>query len=124
MDYFNNEFFLIALTFSVYFFGKLLRKWTGWVLMNPILVTICILIAFLKLTGVSYETYQEGGHLIEFWLRPAVVALGVPLYLQLSKIKQQFWQILFSEFAGCVVGLVSVVLIARGMGASDRKSVV
>ena len=79
MDYFNNEFFLIALTFSVYFFGKLLRKWTGWVLMNPILVTICILIAFLKLTGVSYETYQEGGHLIEFWLRPAVVALGVPL---------------------------------------------
>ena len=45
MDYFNNEFFLIALTFSVYFFGKLLRKWTGWVLMNPILVTICILIA-------------------------------------------------------------------------------
>lgn len=118
MDYFNNEFFLIALTFSVYFFGKLLRKWTGWVLMNPILVTICILIAFLKLTGVSYETYQEGGHLIEFWLRPAVVALGVPLYLQLSKIKQQFWQILFSEFAGCVVGLVSVVLIARGMGAS------
>ena len=118
MDYFNNEFFLIALTFSVYFFGKLLRKWTGWVLMNPILVTICILIAFLKLTGVSYETYQEGGHLIEFWLRPAVVALGVPLYLQLSKIKQQFWQILFSEFAGCVVGLVSVVLIPRGMGAS------
>ena len=47
-----------------------------------------------------------------------MVALGVPLYLQLSKIKQQFWQILFSEFAGCVVGLVSVVLIARGMGAS------
>ncbi len=118
MGYFSNEFFLIALTFGVYFFGKLLRKWTGWVLMNPILITICVLIAFLKITGVSYETYQEGGHLIEFWLRPAVVALGVPLYLQLHKIKQQFWQILFSEFAGCLVGLVSVVLIARGMGAS------
>lgn len=118
MEFFNNEFFLIALTFGVYFFGKLLRKWTGWVLMNPILITICILIAFLKLTGVSYETYQVGGHLIEFWLRPAVVALGVPLYLQLNKIKQQFWQILFSEFAGCLVGLVSVVLIARCMGAS------
>lgn len=118
MGYFSNEFFLIALTFGVYFFGKLLRKWTGWVLMNPILITICVLIAFLKITGVSYETYQQGGHLIEFWLRPAVVALGVPLYLQLHKIKQQFWQILFSEFAGCLVGLVSVVLIARGMGAS------
>ena len=47
MGYFSNEFFLIALTFGVYFFGKLLRKWTGWVLMNPILITICVLIAFL-----------------------------------------------------------------------------
>ena len=80
IDYFSNQFFLIALTFGVYFFGKLLRKWTGWVIMNPILITIVVLIAFLKLTGISYETYNEGGHLIEFWLRPAVVALGVPLY--------------------------------------------
>ena len=79
IDYFSNQFFLIALTFGVYFFGKLLRKWTGWVIMNPILITIVVLIAFLKLTGISYETYNEGGHLIEFWLRPAVVALGVPL---------------------------------------------
>ena len=37
-----------------------------------------------KQTYISYETYNEGGHLIEFWLKPAVVALGVPLYLQLE----------------------------------------
>lgn len=40
IDYFSNQFFLIALTFGVYFFGKLLRKWTGWVIMNPILITM------------------------------------------------------------------------------------
>lgn len=39
------------------------------------------------MTGISYETYNQGGHLIEFWLKPAVVALGVPLYLQLETIK-------------------------------------
>lgn len=89
MEYFGNEFFLIALTFSTYFVGKVLRNRTGWVIMNPILITIVVLIAFLKLTGVTYETYNEGGHLIEFWLRPAVVALGVPLYQQLSTIKKQ-----------------------------------
>ena len=53
MEYFSNEFFLIALTFGTYFFGKLLRRWTGWVVMNPILVSICCLIVFLKVTGVS-----------------------------------------------------------------------
>lgn len=118
MEYFSNEFFLIAITFGTYFLGKLLRRWTGWVIMNPILVSICCLIAFLKLTGVSYETYNEGGRMIEFWLRPAVVALGVPLYLQLSTIKKQLTPILLCELVGCVVGIVSVVYIAKVMGAS------
>ena len=118
IDYFSNQFFLIALTFGVYFFGKLLRKWTGWVIMNPILITIVVLIAFLKLTGISYDTYNEGGHLIEFWLRPAVVALGVPLYLQLGTIRKQLVPILLSELAGCVVGILSVVYIAKEMGAT------
>ena len=116
--YFSNEFFLIALTFGTYFFGKLLRKWTGWVIMNPILVAIVCIIAFLELTGISYETYNAGGHMIEFWLRPAVVALGVPLYLQLGTIKKNLAPIILAELAGCVVGIISVVYIAKEMGAS------
>lgn len=118
MSFFANEYFLLALTFGTYFAGKLLRKYCRTVLMNPILITIAVLIVFLKLTGVSYETYNQGGHLIEFWLRPAVVALGVPLYLQLETIKKQFLPILLSELAGCLVGIVSVVLIAKLMGGS------
>ncbi len=118
MDFLSNQYFLIALTFGVYFLGKLLRKWTGWVIMNPILITVLVLIAFLQLTGISYETYNEGGHLIEFWLRPAVVALGVPLYLQLGTIRKQLVPILLAEITGCVVGIVSVVFIAREMGAT------
>lgn len=117
-EYFSNEFFLIALTFGSYFLGKLLRKWTGWVIMNPILVSIVTIISFLELTGIKYETYNAGGHMIEFWLCPAVVALGVPLYMQLEKIKKEFLPILISELAGCVVGVVSVVYIAQKMGAS------
>lgn len=117
-EYFSNQFFLIALTFGTYFLGKLLRKWTGWVVMNPILVSIVAMIAFLEVTGVSYETYNEGGRMIEFWLRPAVVALGVPLYLQLGTIKKEFVPILISEIAGCIVGIVSVVFIAKELGAT------
>ena len=117
-EYFSNEFFLIALTFGSYFLGKLLRRKTGWVVMNPILVSIATVITFLWLTGISYETYNKGGQMIEFWLRPAVVALGVPLYLQLSRIKRQLVPILLCELVGCVVGIVSVVWIAQEMGAS------
>lgn len=118
MSYLENKFFLLAITFGFYFLTRLLQKKTGILLLNPILLTIAILIIFLKMTGISYETYNEGGHLIEFWLKPAVVALGVPLYLQLEAIKKQLLPILLSQLAGCIVGVTSVVLIAKVMGAS------
>ncbi len=120
MNFLENEFFLLAVTFGLFFFAKWLQKRTGIMVLNPILLTIAILIIFLKVTGVSYETYNGGGHLIEFWLKPAVVALGVPLYLQLETIKKQLFPILLSQLAGCVVGVVSVVLIAKWMGASNE----
>ena len=116
MNFLENEFFLLAVTFGIFFLAKLLQKKTGIMLLNPILLTIAILIVFLKMTHISYETYNEGGHLIEFWLKPAVVALGVPLYLQLETIKKQLLPIMLSQLAGCIVGVISVVL----MGASDE----
>ncbi len=120
MKILENEFVLLTLTFGVYYFAKLAQKKTGFTLLNPILVTIAIIILFLKFTGISYETYNKGGHLIEFWLKPAVVALGVPLYLQLETIKKQFMPILLSQLIGCIVGIVSVVLTAKWMGASQE----
>ena len=118
MSYFENKFFLLALTFGIYFVSKALQKKTGMVLLNPVLLTIAALIVFLKLCGISYESYNEGGRLIEFWLKPAVVALGVPLYLQLEHIKKQVLPIVLSQLAGCVVGVLSVVSVAKMMGAS------
>ena len=118
MSYLENEFFLLAVTFGVFFFSKLLQKKTGILLLNPILLTIAILIIFLKMAHISYETYNKGGYLIEFWLKPAVVALGVPLYLQLEAIKKQLVPILLSQLAGCIIGVV--VVIAKLMGAPQE----
>lgn len=120
MEFLENKYLLLALTFGAFALFKGLQKKTGWVLLNPILLTIASLIAFLKLSGISYDTYSEGGELIEFWLKPAVVALGVPLYLQLEMIKKQLLPILLSQLVGCLVGLVSVILIAKGLGASPE----
>lgn len=118
MELLSNNIVLLALTFGVYYGARQLQKWTDWVVLNPILVTIAVLIVFLKVTGISYDTYQEGGRYIDFWLKPAIVALGVPLYQHLGQIRRQFVPIIVSQLVGCLVGLVSVVLIARWMGAS------
>lgn len=118
MEFLENKYLLLALTFGAFALFKELQRRTGWVLLNPILLTIASLILFLKLTDISYEAYQEGGQLIEFWLKPAVVALGVPLYLQLEMIKKQLLPILLSQLVGCLVGIVSVVLVAKLLGAT------
>ena len=61
MSFLENDFFLLAVTFGIFFFAKLLQKKTGLVLLNPILLTIAVLIIFLKMTHISYETYNKGG---------------------------------------------------------------
>ena len=118
-DIISSEYFMLALTFGVFYAAKTLQRRLGWVLFNPILIAIAINIVFLLAMDIPYETYHEGAKLIEFWLKPAVVALGVPLYLQLSSIKRQFLPILASQTMGCVAGIVSVVVIAKMLGASN-----
>lgn len=120
MSFLENQFFLLALTFIVFYFAKELQRKTQSVLLNPILISIALLIVFLKVNKIPYETYQQSGKIIEFWLKPAVVALGVPLYLQLGVIKKQLLPILLSQFAGCIVGVFTVVLIAKTLGASQE----
>ncbi len=118
MEYLQNEYFLMTLTFGFFFLAKRLQKITHQIWLNPILVSIAALIVFLKLTGIEYEVYQVAGQKIDFWLKPAVVALGLPLYRQLNSIKKQLVPILISQLAGCLTGIFSVVLIAEGLGAS------
>jgi len=120
MSFLSNTYFLIALTFMVFVAARRLYRRTGITLLNPILITIVVLILFLLAAGIPYERYAEGGAMIEFWLKPAVVALGVPLYKQISTIRRQLLPILLSELAGCVVGIISVVLLAELFGATPE----
>ena len=120
MEIMSNPIILLAITFGIYYAARQIQKWTGWVVLNPILITIAALIALLQLTGISYETYEQGGQYIEFWLKPAIVALGVPLYQNLGQIRRQLLPILMSQLVGCLVGLVSVTLIASALGASHE----
>lgn len=117
MEFLQNKYFLIALTFGFYLGAQLLQRRTGIRLLNPILLSIAAMICFLMMCGIDYDTYRAGGDYIDFWLKPAVVALGVPLYKQLSTIRRQLLPLLLSELAGCVAGVVSVVLLAELFGA-------
>lgn len=114
----TNPVVMVALTFIVYAFAVKLGAALRLSLFNPILITIVVLMAVVQLTGTGYSGYASGGDLISFWLKPAVVALGVPLYRQLQSIRRQALFVIMAELAGCVAGVISVVLLARLFGGS------
>ena len=123
MEILENKIVLLSLTFAIFFFAKKMQQKTGLIVLNPILITIIALISFLKIAGIDYETYRQSGVFIEFWLKPAIVALGMPLYLLLKSIRKQMTAIILSQLAGCIVGIVSVVTIAHLLGATREVAI-
>ena len=119
-DLLRNPLTLTIATFLIYWGAGWIQRNSRQTRHSQMLITIAALIALLRVCGISYESYYESGHMIEFWLKPAIVALGLPLFNELHHIRRQFMTLLLTELAGCVVGIVSVVLIAKWLGASHE----
>lgn len=114
----NSPLVHVCLTLGVFILSKKLQQRYKSPLLNPILITISIVIAFLLITDISYDDYKENTQIISFWLAPSVIALGYALYSFLEEIKADFKKIVLSMLAGSVTGIVSVFMIAYLLGAS------
>jgi predicted murein hydrolase (TIGR00659 family) len=108
----------VAGTVLVYAAALRLHRRLGHPAANPVLVAIVVVIAFLVVLDIDYATYDRGGRLIALFLGPAVVALGVPLHLQMTEILRRRRAILVAMAVGAAVGILSGVLVAAALGGS------
>ena len=115
----ENQVLLLAITFILYYGVLLLQKKYKSVFLNPVLLTVTVLISYLIIFDISPSKYEEAGQYIDFWLKPSIVALGVPLYLQISKIKKQIIPLVVSQFVGSLLGVLTVCLVAKWLGLVD-----
>lgn len=111
---------MLFLTLALYAMGIYLTSKKKWIIFNPIIFATAILISYLLVLEIPYDNYAQAGRYIDFFLQPSIVALAIPLYLQWDKIKKQLFPIVCSQFIGCLVGVISVVLLAKWTGA-DRE---
>lgn len=109
-----------ALTLSLYMMARWIFNHFKLAIFNPVLLTIGALIAIMYFTRTSFDQYYQNTHVISFWLGPSVVALGVPLYLNLKKVKSEVGRIAFAMLMGSLLGIVSVVLLAWLFGGSKE----
>jgi predicted murein hydrolase (TIGR00659 family) len=113
----SSEVFLLTFVMGTFLFGVFIYKRLKISILQPLLISLIILIPFLKMTGISYETFYKNTQILNFMLGPSVVALGYVLYEQIEHIKGKVISILTAVFVGSLVGIISVVYIAKAFGA-------
>ena len=105
--------FGIILTIIAFELGVTIRNKCRNPLLNPILIATILIIGFLTVTGVKYETYKVGGDYISFFLGPVTVLLAVPLYRHIQALKNNWLPILAGIFVGCITSIVCVIACAK-----------
>ena len=107
----------LTATLIAYLLGDASFRATGrqsWA--NPVLIAVILLGLLLWVTGTDYTTYFEGAQFVHFMLGPATVALALPLYDNLLRIKKAAWPMLAGLITGSSIAVISALVIARGFG--------
>jgi putative effector of murein hydrolase len=62
------------------------RRAGGHPAVNPVLISVSLLVALLLLTDTPYQRYFDGAQFVHFLLGPTTVALAIPLHGQLKRL--------------------------------------
>jgi predicted murein hydrolase (TIGR00659 family) len=81
-------------------------------LLNPVLLSLVLIVVILSATGTSYDTYFDGAQFVHFLLGPATVALAIPLFRQFDRVRRSAAAVIVSIVTGSVTAASSAVVIA------------
>ena len=113
----HHPLFGIGITLGAYQLVLAAYDKTRWIFLQPVLVSMLVVIAVLLTCGVSYAEYRKSTEIMNILLGPATVALAVPLYLNLRRIRQLFWPTLTTLVIGGVVATGACLLLGWWLGA-------
>lgn len=102
--------FGLLITLAGYQLAMEVNQRTRSMLAQPVLLGTLVVVGILLLSGVDFESYYASVNLIWLFLGPATVALAVPLYTHLRRIRDYFWPLL----AALAVGGISTLVLALG----------
>lgn len=101
----HHPLFGVAITLAAFQLAFAAYEKTRWVFMQPVLVSMLLVIGILLACGLSYDEYRGSAQMLTVLLGPATVALAVPLYLNMRRIRELF-------------GPIMLTLLVAGVGAT------
>ena len=119
----NNMFFGIFISLIAFEIGLFIYKKTKLPIFNPLLTATILIICFLKIFNIDFDTYNNGGQFINIFLGPATIVLAVPLYKKLNLLKENFLPIFSGILVGSLVSVLSVISIATFLGLDNSLTV-
>lgn len=118
-----SAYFGVTVSILAYLIGDALKKKFKSPLLNPLLISIILVIAFLKVSNIDYDTYQASAKYLTYLLTPATVCLAIPLYEQIDILKHNGKAIFIGILAGVVASLTCVLVMAIIFGLSHAEYV-
>lgn len=113
----------VVISLLAYEIGMFLKKKWKLAVFNPLLIAIILVIVFLVVTGVDYDSYNESAKYLAYFLTPATVSLAIPLYQQLEVLKNNIVAILGGIIAGVLASLGTVFVMSLLFGLSHEEYV-
>ena len=112
----ENILFGVVLSLAAFEIGLFINRKTKIAIFNPLLIAIALVIGFLTLFNIDFDTYNNGGKFINMFLGPSTVVLAVPLYKQIDLLKKNAKAILAGVFLGSLIGICSIIGISYLLG--------
>lgn len=109
----SNPLFGLVLSIGVFIFATKLFHRFPLPIFNPLVVTVVLIIIFLKLTGITYENYYKGGQMLNILITPATVAIGIPLYNTFHLLKHHARSILTGITVGALASCLMMVALGK-----------
>ncbi len=113
----HHPLFGIGITLGAYQLVIAAYEKTRWLFLQPVLVSMLVVIGVLLSCGLTYAEYRKSTEIMNILLGPATVALAVPLYLNLRRIRQLFWPTFTTLIVGGVFATGICLLLGWWFGA-------
>ena len=119
----ESIFFGMAISLLGYEIGLIIKRKFKMAIFNPLLIAVVIVILFLVVFHVDYETYNSSAKYLSYLLTPSTVCLAVPLYQQLHLLRKNAKAVILGITSGVIISLTSVLLLSKLFGLNHQQYV-
>ena len=96
----HHPLFGFGITLASYQLALALYERTKLVFLQPVLMSMALVITLLLLLGIEVAEYRASASMLTIFLGPTTVALAVPLFVNFRRIRLLLWPTLITLLAG------------------------